>query len=389
MQHPMLPYELVDIIIDYLHGDRVALAACCLVCKAWLASSRYHLFTDILLNHWNCDNILSLPAPSIFSIAARRLMLTDKDSLPPGIEQFSSIRAFYLRVSSPDADMLSRIPVIFPKITLLELNYVVFDSFEELIQLICATPCLETLSLCMCTWKHDLEQPLPSLHLPTCLHTLNILSLRLHFFLTWFNTLESPPPLTTLRVYRVGEEAMPSLGGTIKALGGSLQNLTLDLWDHNHADTLTDHVDLGDSARLHSFTLLNGWPKLLHRLLLTRTKPPALEDITLTIYEGKANIPNLDLLDWGGLDCLLTRDRDAKPGEAAENHRGRTRLTVRVYAHSLVSRVNQATVEGRFMPLCGARGMVRYVSERERVLGVRGRMRGPIALRSWGEEISS
>lgn len=41
---PDLPTELHDIIIDYLHDDRHTLAACALVCKAWLHTSRHHLF---------------------------------------------------------------------------------------------------------------------------------------------------------------------------------------------------------------------------------------------------------------------------------------------------------------------------------------------------------
>lgn len=43
---PDLPTEIHDIIIDHLHDDRHALAACALVCKAWLDTSRHHLFGE-------------------------------------------------------------------------------------------------------------------------------------------------------------------------------------------------------------------------------------------------------------------------------------------------------------------------------------------------------
>jgi len=44
-----LPPELSDKIIDNFRGDKLALATCSVVCKGWLARSRYHLFSEITL----------------------------------------------------------------------------------------------------------------------------------------------------------------------------------------------------------------------------------------------------------------------------------------------------------------------------------------------------
>ncbi|KAF5378516.1 hypothetical protein D9615_007155 [Tricholomella constricta] len=375
-----LPHELIDCIIDHLHDDRAALSACCFVCKAWMASSRYHLFKDIVLGHEHCDDILALPPPSMFAVAARRLMLTNKDFLPPGIEHFSSINSFYLLGSTPNADMLTRIPLLFSRITLLELNKVPFDSFAHMVQLVCALPNLETLTHSMCHWNQEIDQPPAELRLPPRLHTLNILSLRLHVFLDWFNALDSLPPLSTVRLSSVGDPHVTSIGTAIKGLGGSLQHLMLDLWDHNHADLLAESIDLDHSVNLRSFTLVNGWPKLLYRLLLTHTRHTQLQHLILTIYEGEHNIPNLDLLDWRELDHLITAPSTA------------FRLmdfTVRVYARNIVSLVNQEMLETRFVPLAGAAGMVRFVSEKARISKVNNSMRGPLAWRSWGELVSA
>ncbi|GJE94836.1 hypothetical protein PsYK624_110110 [Phanerochaete sordida] len=41
---PPLPHELSDCIIDFLHDDGAALAACARTCRAWLAAVRYHRF---------------------------------------------------------------------------------------------------------------------------------------------------------------------------------------------------------------------------------------------------------------------------------------------------------------------------------------------------------
>ncbi|KAI0784058.1 hypothetical protein C8Q75DRAFT_781165 [Abortiporus biennis] len=44
-----LPAELIDYTIDFLHDDSQSLKACALTCKAWLASSRFHLFGTVTL----------------------------------------------------------------------------------------------------------------------------------------------------------------------------------------------------------------------------------------------------------------------------------------------------------------------------------------------------
>ncbi|KAL4248935.1 hypothetical protein ABKN59_007430 [Abortiporus biennis] len=42
--------ELVDIVIDYLHGDKQTLLQCCLVSRCWLPASRLHLFEHVSVN---------------------------------------------------------------------------------------------------------------------------------------------------------------------------------------------------------------------------------------------------------------------------------------------------------------------------------------------------
>lgn len=62
-----IPSEISDIVIDYLHSDRDALAACALVCKEWLPGSRYHLFYTIWVNEQNFQQFLdTLNTPRCF-----------------------------------------------------------------------------------------------------------------------------------------------------------------------------------------------------------------------------------------------------------------------------------------------------------------------------------
>ena len=50
-QVPHLPPELCDMVIDFLHDNKVALASCSLVCRSWSRAARYHLFDSIYELH--------------------------------------------------------------------------------------------------------------------------------------------------------------------------------------------------------------------------------------------------------------------------------------------------------------------------------------------------
>lgn len=49
MPLPALPAELTDAIIDHLHADRLTLATCSLVCRAWRGAAQHHLLATIYL----------------------------------------------------------------------------------------------------------------------------------------------------------------------------------------------------------------------------------------------------------------------------------------------------------------------------------------------------
>ena len=47
----MIPPEITDRIIDFLHGDHDTLRSCSLTCSEWLPSARFHLFYTLVLSN--------------------------------------------------------------------------------------------------------------------------------------------------------------------------------------------------------------------------------------------------------------------------------------------------------------------------------------------------
>jgi len=49
-----LPPEILDLIVDQLHGEPTALKTCCVVSESWVPRARKHLFARIEFHAWIC-----------------------------------------------------------------------------------------------------------------------------------------------------------------------------------------------------------------------------------------------------------------------------------------------------------------------------------------------
>ncbi|KAF7975681.1 hypothetical protein HWV62_8785 [Athelia sp. TMB] len=76
------PAELADITIDFLHADRVSLAACSLTCRGWLPAARFHLFyhIDVTVHTWRQLDYLLYSSPPIAALV-QNLSLAVEDPI--------------------------------------------------------------------------------------------------------------------------------------------------------------------------------------------------------------------------------------------------------------------------------------------------------------------
>lgn len=120
-----LPPELVDRILDHLHKDKRALAACALASHVMLPTSRYHRFRDLTLHLRQVPTLMSLidSAPNlalaINSVCVRFKGWADpKQELEfltrlPAVSSFGMITPAYQRVSVEHlAVVASHIPAL-------------------------------------------------------------------------------------------------------------------------------------------------------------------------------------------------------------------------------------------------------------------------------------
>lgn len=152
---PILPPEVIDLIIDNLHDHRPTLRVCSLVSRNWLGGSRHHLFNGhgMYLTGRNLDafrELLKSPHNTL-SFHLRNLHATEFQydhltKLWPLLPRFSHLQSLHVH-GNPifDKDVLDA--HIFPFIRSLSFSRAVFPSYHGLTTFLSRFPSLKTLKL--------------------------------------------------------------------------------------------------------------------------------------------------------------------------------------------------------------------------------------------------
>jgi hypothetical protein len=158
---PRLPPELIDRILDYLHDSPSNLRRCALVCKAWVHSSRFHLFHKISINTLQvmaarrydklldairtCPGILSYVREVHLSVGRPQpvssVWYEPIDILPSLLSSFTvvcklGIYNTHWTLSSPGVRNSIRGILALPSLTHLELHNVLFSTPEHFLDLL-------------------------------------------------------------------------------------------------------------------------------------------------------------------------------------------------------------------------------------------------------------
>ncbi|KAJ6566802.1 hypothetical protein B0H19DRAFT_714200 [Mycena capillaripes] len=151
---PVLPPEVIDLVIDNLHDDLPTLRACSLVSRDWVGGSRHHLFDDgPYLTGRNLGvfrDLLESPY-NTFSFHLRSLHATgfhydDVTQLWPLLPGFSRLRSLHI-----DGNRVFDIALLgtqaFSSVDSLALSRAVFPSYPGLTTFLSRFPSLKTLKL--------------------------------------------------------------------------------------------------------------------------------------------------------------------------------------------------------------------------------------------------
>ena len=153
------PPEILNLIVDQLHGEPTALKACCTVSKSWVSRARAHLFADVEFSTTSPIELWmrAFPDPSNSPAHYARNLSVDVCSLLPttstdarirfrSFRQVTKLKVYVTWYQDDEFVSFAQLHSFSPVLKSLDLNYSSSPP-SEVINLICSFPSLEDLSL--------------------------------------------------------------------------------------------------------------------------------------------------------------------------------------------------------------------------------------------------
>ncbi|KAJ6489553.1 hypothetical protein C8R47DRAFT_1124716 [Mycena vitilis] len=343
-----LPQELTDRIIDFVAGLRVKklranLAACSLVCRAWLCCSRYHFFQNCrLLVHLNntlpFGKLLRSPTCTILPHLETLTLRNNGESvfheIRDALKLLTNLKSLRLcghnwaaHGAPPPREFLSGLSSVIE----LEIDCKMLGHFDHIVQTFCAIPSVTRLvvrRLGLPPLRSALATPLPC---PTTLTNLPQLSSLL------LDTPASMPivhwlhraglhHLTALELslpfIKEGHDRLP-LQHYFQSLSLSLEHFTLSA-SHIHNDDGAPLIqddfervfEFGAFKNLHTCRFTNlfrdFYPSPLERAIPSIVCSIASPLQTLTFETESNAISSFSRMSWDALDQFLSEQENLR-----------------------------------------------------------------------------
>jgi len=346
----VLPPEVIDLIIDFLHDDKPSLAACTLISKDFLPSTRFHLFSEVPVQPRHMLPLLELLASPSNQIApfVQRLLFDNLGKLlfyngitevercirllpllTSRLPHVKSLRFSNFDLEHIPEDIRRNLFSSFPDFKDLDLYSLHFYRFSEFLDLVCAFPFLEKISLKWVTWTYNGHHLAPITPRGSPLIRWNLSRYSGQSLIDlggWLLDQDPPPLLQSLHYGASSAHENNCIRQLLRHSGGSLEHLYISFpisLDFNALrDILKDFIDLTECKNLRSlhFKQILLWPasrddvtsairtciyKLLSQLTSQHIRELSFEFIIdPTPVQSECSF---DEFNWGGIVELLCR----------------------------------------------------------------------------------
>ncbi|KAJ6595150.1 hypothetical protein DFH09DRAFT_159209 [Mycena vulgaris] len=323
------PPELHDLVIDHMHDEKQSLATFGLVSRAWLRSSRHHLFASVTLQDHNWEAFLRLLDPPLatFVQSIRSLSISPSDELKlslsfnelipqlPIFPALTHLRLSYINWAGVSDATVGALGALFGNITTLSIHLLTFDTPHHMATFVSRFPRLEELLLYPAfmqfgTAPQQLRQPDAPRSLRTVRYHSGMDSGSLTYIATWLHAGRHPPAIRALELGMLSAKSLPHVGDLLRGLRTELHELDLTLMYHITPADIETHLDLSQNTRLEHLTLHLSLRRF-HSARGAAHAPWALlaalrsSITTLTVVLKLDSLDVLDNLDWEYLNTAL------------------------------------------------------------------------------------
>ncbi|KAF8532439.1 hypothetical protein JB92DRAFT_3103902 [Gautieria morchelliformis] len=245
------PGELIDQVIDHLHDDPPSLRACCITCRAWVPSARFHIFHDIVLSAEHADALAVLleTSPHISPLVRSLTINGHLDKMHKGLDYYleavipaiapkltrlKTLRVERVTLAKQHPKVLSALIHNFSTLQELHISVVLFNRFRDLAALIVAHPFLECLDLGAILWnfksvtaESHVFQEYPALHSRLrCIKWHSISLSVIDWLSAYYHVL---PVHTVTQISYISIHELPQMARLLQLIGSSLEHVAFSI----------------------------------------------------------------------------------------------------------------------------------------------------------------
>ncbi|KAF8523982.1 hypothetical protein JB92DRAFT_3140624 [Gautieria morchelliformis] len=337
----LLPGELIDQVIDHLHDDSPSLRACCITCRAWVPSARFHIFHNIVLSEKHADALAVIleTSPHIFPLFRSLTLKGNPEhmyegldyldavipTIAPKLTKLKTLRVQRVSLAQQHPKVLSALVHNFATIQDLCIESVSFKTFRDLAALIAAHPFLECLDLTFIRWERSDSVIAKSrcedvfqeyLDLPSRLRCIKLSDLPIGAIIDWMSSYYRVLPVHTMVVTEVSTIFIQDhqMARLFQVIGSSLEHLTFCIYQYHLKSPEKTLMDLLPSnTRLRTLTFDNTFLELpwdgptyvLLPVLLSQLTSRYIEEISFVLFWSEVN--TIEAVDLKRVQDIITK----------------------------------------------------------------------------------
>ncbi|KAF8529358.1 hypothetical protein JB92DRAFT_707690 [Gautieria morchelliformis] len=333
----MLPRELIDQVMDHLHDDSPSLRACCITCRAWAPSARFHIFHDIIVLSAKRANALAAIletsphiSPLVRSLtidgahAAEHLYPGPLDAaiqaIAPKLTRLKTLQVKRVNLTLQHPKVLSALIRNFPTLQELCILAVTFNTSRDLAALIVAHPFLECLDIKLIYWKsvtaeshcENVFQEYADLHSRLrCISLIHVDLVLIDWMLSYYHVL---PVHTVTKTTGMADCDIPQTARLLQLIGASLEHLTLSIYQYRFYCPEKTKIDLlSSNTGLRTLTFHSPqtfYPyELMYRwlpVLLSQVTSCHIEEISI-VFRCENHVHLIEELDLKLVQDIITK----------------------------------------------------------------------------------
>ncbi|KAK7689774.1 hypothetical protein QCA50_006413 [Cerrena zonata] len=331
--HALLPMELIDDVIDFLHGDYDSLKNCAMSCKEFLPRCRFNRFQSVTLDVQNITRFATLLQTSndVAFYVHELVVIAKERPIPPGsirpciswlevhLSKLGEKLPYVHKLEIRDSDALREVVFRgFSSVTTLILKRCIVSNVDHYIRILNCFPSLQLVFNLRVNMKYPNKTDIVS-NKATFLSLTSMEFIQCSFLFgllfDWLSCQSSRLPVEEFSFGPVERAELAGVGRFLSASAKTMKNISISVVDEDPPDIPEKSFDLSSLTNLETIVfgststygrvLFPGYGAMLYPWILSTLETITSTKLSSIAFVVDGRVGDLDALDTPAFDNIV------------------------------------------------------------------------------------